>query len=351
MKPLAFSMCVLLLCALSVSAQITQITGPTLISPIVMDFDTAAPPAGTVLPTDPYFTAFGLCEISIINAPGMHTVSGDTLSSGFIGNCIASVNNTLSIVAPGGAMDNHTAGSGWSFRLDPGIIATQFGCIIVDQTNHTMAVETWIGGVLQNTFSFTMTGGFPNPYIYFEDVAAFDEVRFMNTTTAGGWGIDDFTLGNVLGAPTGTPCPPLPPSPYQVNSAAASLTISGLPDPGGFAPIMKTAPINTPETLDLASSNVGFPFDVGVVVSVATVPSAFITPGNQVVNLNLTSPTLFFVNGGALPDLTNSSFPSATFQVPFMGSSPFSASTQAIVADPLSIDGFVLTHAADYTGF
>ncbi len=58
-----------------------------------------------------------------------------------------------------------------------------------------------------------------------------------------------------------------------------------------------------------------------------------------------------FVNGGALPDLTNSSFPSATFQVPFMGSSPFSASTQAIVADPLSIDGFVLTHAADYTGF
>lgn len=349
MKTLALVMCGLIVCTGAASAQITQITAANLISPIVMDFDTAAPAAGPILPTDAYFTSFGLCDVNIINAPGMHNAAGDTLSSGFIGNCLASVNNGLAIVAPGGQMDNHTAGAGWSFRLAPGTTATQFGCIVVDQTNHMMAVETWTGGVLQNTFTFTMSGGFPNPYIYFEDLAGFDEVRFQNTTTAGGWGVDDFTLGNVTGTPTGGTCPPFPPPPYQINSTAASLTVSGLPDPGGFAPIVKSAAINTPETLDLATSNVGAPFDFAISVGNTTVPSQIITPGNQVVNLVLVAPGLTFFNGGAVPDLTTTSFPAPTLSLPFAISTPMIAATQMIVADPLSIDGFALSHAAEYS--
>jgi hypothetical protein len=149
-------------------------------------------------------------------------VGGDTLSSGVQGNCLASVNNVLSIVAPGGAMDNHTAGAGWAFRLTPGSLATQFGCIVVDQTNHMMTVETWLGGVLQNTLTVSVPGGFPNMYTYFEDTAGFDEVRFQNPATNGGWGIDDFTLGNQSGGGGGfslSISSPMGPGSIQVDNA------------------------------------------------------------------------------------------------------------------------------------
>ena len=342
------SLVALALCAVSVSAQITPITAAGLVSPQTLDFDTGAPAPGPIFSNDPYFTAFGLCDITIINAPGTHFPSGDVLSSGGTGNSLASVNNTLAIVAQGGALDNHNPGAGWSFRLDPGLLATQFGCEITDQTNHSMAVETWLGGVLQNTYTFTMAGGFPNPPIYFEDLAGFDEVRFMNTTAVSGWGIDDFTLGNVAGTITGNPCPPFPAPPYQINQAAASATLNGQPDPGGFSSISSVVGVGAPQTLDIASTNVGLGFDLIMSLGNTTAPSVFVTTNQQVLNIDYTLPGLAFLFGTGLPDLTNTAFPAPTFFFPFSAPIPMTVSAQMIVLDPAGADGFALSHALDF---
>lgn len=336
-----------LLCVVA-PAQITQITAGALINPQVLDFDTGGAPGpaiGTVpvSSTDPYFTGFGLCDVNIVNAPGMHVAGGDTLSSGFVGNALVSMNNMLAIAAPGGPMDNHTAGAGWSFRLAPGLTATQFGALIVDQFGHSLAVETWSGGALQNTLTLTL--GASNT-IYFEDPAGFDQVRFQNVGPAGGWGIDDFTLANVSGTATGASCPPL--GAYQTNSAESSLTVSGLPDPGPFVPIIKSAGFGTPETLDLASTNVGAPFDVGIAFFATSTPLYYLTAGNQILNVDLTLPSLVFLNGGASLNLLTSAFPSASFQIPFAVTTTQFAVTQMVVVDPIHPDGFVLSHAAEY---
>lgn len=361
MKTLALSLCALAVCGAYAGAQITmfppQPAGSpppaALVSPVIMDFDTVGsvppPPPGGVGNQDPYFVSFGICQVAIVNAPGMHTAGSDTLSSGFMGNCVASVNNQLSIVAPGGAMDDHTAGAGFRFVLAPGTIATQFGCLIVDQINHQMAVETWFGGILQNTFTFTVanpTGGFPNEHIYFEDLAGFDEVRFMNTGTAGGWGVDEFTLANVIGTPG--PCTALPPPPYQPNSAEASLTVSGAPDPGVFGSIVVASGLNAPQTLDLASIN-AFPHDIGIDFGGMTVPLGVITPGNQVVNIDVTSPGFTFLYGGTASLILTNNFPTPSYQIPFSVSAPFVAAAQMVIADPIQPDGVILSHAADYS--
>ncbi len=328
------------------AGQLTSLPAANLVNPQVLTFDVGAPPAGLVGPNDPYFAAFGLCDINIVNAPGAHAAVGDTLSSGFIGNCIASVNNTLAIVPPGCAMDDHSPGAGWSFRLLPGTTATQFGGLIVDQTGHNMSVETWMGGVLQDTFTFNMAGGFPNPHVYFEDLSGFDEVRFQNVVATGGWGIDDFTLGNVLGAPTGAPCPPL--GGYQLNSASSSLTVSGLADPGPFLPIFKNASVNTPETMDLSSSNVGLPFDIALLVGGATTPGWMMTGGGQLINIDISDPGVSFFNGGVLPNLSTSAFPAPSLQIPFAVPIPILASGQLGVVNPANPDGISMSHAAEY---
>jgi len=360
MKFVSATTLVLLACAAVAPAQITMLPQmapgspppATFVSPQIMDFDTVGaqppPPPGTVGSQDPYFLSFGLCEVAIVNAPGAHVVAGDTLSSGFFGNCLASVNNQLAIVAPGGAMDNHSVGAGWRLVLAPGTVATQFGALITDQVNHPMAVETWLGGIMQNTLTFTMsgTGAFPNPHIYFEDLGGFDEVRFMNTTAAGGWGIDDFTLANVQGVPG--PCGVLPPPPYQPNSAEAGLTISGAPDSGVYSSIVVASGLNTPETLDLSSVNVGLPHDIGITYGAMTVPLGFITPGNQVVNIDIANPTFSFLYGGTAALNPVAPFPAPMYQVPFSVSAPFIASTQMVVSDPASAIGLTLSHAADY---
>ena len=104
-------------------------------------------------------------------------------------------------------------------------------------------------------------------------------------------------------------CLPLPPDPYQTNQTGASMTISGVIDPGGFFSIQKSGAVNAPETLDLASTNVGLGWDIGLTLGVATSPSVLVTPGVQVVNLDLTSPALTFLNGGVGLNLLTTAFP------------------------------------------
>lgn len=144
---------------------------------------------------------------------------------------------------------------------------------------------------------------------------------------------------------------PRPPTEFTVNQPGSSLTISGLPDPGQFSPIVKSAIVGMPETLDLASTNVGNPYEVAVLLpGMAQGFSALgVTLGGQAININLGSPGLFYLNGGASPNLTTSAFPSPAFTIPFTLGSPAMAAAQMAVADPASIAGFTVSHAVQYS--
>ena len=278
-------------------AQITPIPATSLISPQTLDFDTGAPAAGNITGNDPYFTAFGLCNVAIINNPGMHLVQGDALSSGStpLTNALCSVNNTLAIVAPGGAMDGHEAGSGWTFRLAPGTTATQFGASIVDQTNHMMTVETYVGGVLQNTLTLQVTGatgGFPNDPQIFEDLAGFDEIRFMNPNANGGWGIDDLILANVSG--TAGTCPPPPATPFQINQPGCSLDIDGVQTTGQFAAV-STLLVNQAGLLTVQSNVMPSTLFEMVISLGPLAPSLATTANQQTLNVNLAG--ALYLNG------------------------------------------------------
>ena len=160
---------------------------------------------GPISGTDPLFIPpnYVLSEASIVNDPGMHVNGGDVLSANVQGNALVSQGNALAIAAPGDPMDVHERGAGFGFKLEAGTVATQFGLLIVDQVNHDMKLQTWLGGVLQNELSFNHAGAFPNPERYWQDLGKFDEVRFLAdqaTGLQGGWGVDNLTIGNISSA-------------------------------------------------------------------------------------------------------------------------------------------------------
>ncbi|MAG57948.1 MAG: hypothetical protein CMJ83_16815 [Planctomycetes bacterium] len=347
MTHLPLSTCVVLAIVALVPAQITAIPQASFVSPVVLDFET--PPAGLITSMDPYFTNAGLDSVSIVNAPGLHTVGSDTLSSGFMGQALCSVGNTLAIVAPSGPMDDHTAGAGWSFRLASGTWATQFGCLVVDQINHLMAVETWCNGVMRDQFTFTMTsatGGFPNPFLAYEDLRGFDEVRFQNVTTAGGWGVDNFTLGNIQAGV----CPPLD---FQQNSANCSHDYNGAMGNGALPAQLS---VNSGMVLTSTLTGVGQFWECAVALGPAlgrSIQPPFLTTPTQVVNLDYPA-IVFYLNGaliGAPLAPTPAAFPgnvSLAFVAPIVPS-PITLTQQCIVFDIGSPDGFWLSQATELT--
>lgn len=150
----------------------------------------------------------------------------------------------------------------------------------------------------------------------------------------------------------GSGCPAAPPSEFQTNQPESSLTLNGLPDPGAFQPINQASIVGTFESIDLASTNTGAPWDVGLLLpgsSMGFSVLGILTPGGQTVNLDLASPSLLFLNGGVSADLTTTAFPGPTFSVPFNSGAPIVAAGQMIVLDPILADGFALSHAANYS--
>lgn len=181
-------------------SQIVQITAAQLSAPQVLDFEAFA--TGPVAGNDPIFGAFGVTAF-IVNDPGRHFAAGDVLSANAQGNGLVSVNNELTIAAPGDAMDNQEIGAGFGFRLLGGLTATQFGFLVIDQINHSMEFETYLGGGLQESLLFLHSGSFPNPEIYFQASLPFDEIRFLaRPIGTGGWGVDNLTLGRVVPSPS-----------------------------------------------------------------------------------------------------------------------------------------------------
>ncbi len=142
----------------------------------------------------------------------------------------------------------------------------------------------------------------------------------------------------------GTTTPPNPPGQanYQVNQPRSSLTLDGVVGTSSMAAVT-TVSAGVATTVTLSSTLLNAPFDLVLAVSSLAVPGqgGFVTPGGQVVNVNLLDPTLFWGNSGTstprfLP------FPGG-FSAPLSAGSPVTASLQQVVIDPTGADGFALS--------
>ena len=138
---------------------------------------------------------------------------------------------------------------------------------------------------------------------------------------------------------------------YQLNSPASSLTFNGQPDPGPFQTIRQISPLGQADTLQLSTTNVGFPWDLAIRLpgqGIGRSEGAIVFPDGSVLNLDLTPPQLFFLLGGPLPNLTTTSFPAPQLNMPVTPQGPLQAALQMINVDPAALLGFSLSHCADY---
>ena len=143
---------------------------------------------------------------------------------------------------------------------------------------------------------------------------------------------------------------PNPPGEYQINQPGASMTLNGQLDPGPFGPILQASAVGTLESIDLASVNVGAPYDVALVIPGMTLSLNVlgVVLGNQTVNIDLGDPNILYLNGGAAPNLATSAFPAPTFSIPFAANTPFTAAGQMVALDPVNPAGYSISHACQY---
>lgn len=154
----------------------------------------------------------------------------------------------------------------------------------------------------------------------------------------------------VFGSITYGPVSPPVQFEYQTNNAAASFDINGALGTE-FCSAAAVVPVGQPFNVNLASTQVGAPFDVAVAVPEllrSRSNGAPATAGTQIVNVDVTSPGLFFLNGGSLANPFGGSF-AGNVTLPFTVMTPLSASGQMIVLSPVHFDGFILSAGADLT--
>lgn len=136
------------------------------------------------------------------------------------------------------------------------------------------------------------------------------------------------------------------PAPWETNSAASSLDFDGVQG-NACTPAVLTKCAGQMTTLNIGSTNVGLPFEVGLTTAanLAFGSGALITPNNQMVNLDVTHPSLVLMNGnwvtyfGQYPP-----FP-GNFSIAFPANLP-TLSAQMVNVDPSNLDGAALSQAA-----
>ncbi|MEE2714335.1 MAG: hypothetical protein VX913_16310 [Planctomycetota bacterium] len=110
---------------------------------------------------------------------------------------------------------------------------------------------------------------------------------------------------------------------YQLNQPGASFEVNGVQG-SLVAPALTVAPAGTPLTVAWTSTNAGLPFDVALAISL--IPAGYVSPGAQIINIDLGSP-YNWVFGGTF---TNT-FAPASFTYAAPGSS---VAAQMGVVDP-----------------
>jgi len=128
--------------------------------------------------------------------------------------------------------------------------------------------------------------------------------------------------------------------PFQTNQTGSTLDIDGNVSNGLTSAVTTTI---TGQTVTLNSTAIG-PFEIASALRPAIAGGVFTTPGGQVVNVDLTDPSLSFVNGNT--NLTPVAHP-GVLAIPLTSSVPFVGTGQQVVLDPVHPDGFVLSQSCE----
>jgi hypothetical protein len=102
----------------------------------------------------------------------------------------------------------------------------------------------------------------------------------------------------------------------------------------------------------MVTTGVGMPWDLALSLPgqpVGRTAGGLALPGGQAFNLNFFSGTVFFLNGGVLPDLTTTAFPAPSLSIPFSFPAPVQLGIQMLNFDPTNPLGLALSHAVDYS--
>lgn len=158
--------------------------------PTVLDFEGLS--AGPISGTDPYFTSAGISSVSVVNG----TFGGDTLDNYFDGNALASVGGVLSVVAPGGPIDDGTVAGAPVFTMQFADVRDKFGIMIADQHGVFQLTFQHLGGTV-DTFSWD-TGLGESAYV---QVNPFDTVIVDHPGFRYGYAIDNITLEDLAYIP------------------------------------------------------------------------------------------------------------------------------------------------------
>lgn len=129
---------------------------------------------------------------------------------------------------------------------------------------------------------------------------------------------------------------------YETDDAAGSLDVDGVVS-SGFSPAASTR--CTGQTFNLNSTGTGT-FEIGVAFAPVVPGGVLQTPGGQIVNLNLSDPSLFYLNGG--PVLSLLPHPGA-FTLTTALPAPTLASAQQLTTDVGHPDGFQLSQVPELT--
>ncbi len=157
-------------------------------------------------------------------------------------------------------------------------------------------------------------------------------------TTGGNHGAQ---VGSVSFGPSAVPLSTGAP-PFQTNSPVASMDVDGVQGDGFSAAIVNktyTACTAAAATVSTSSTNVGFPWDMAVTAgpSVSAINGGFYTAAGQAVNINLSDPTVSFLNGLTLTT------PFVPLTIPLSIPANFDVTAQMFVVAPSSLDGIVLS--------
>lgn len=210
-------------------------------------------------------------------------------------------------------VDIEPAGGGTALQSD--LIYTALINTLVNDSGamtSTIDVSAYLGTTVRVKFIWTVPETFTGPA-----AAQLDAVRF----------------GPAIGA-------------WQVNSANASGDIDGVMINSTFAaqPATTTVIVGSVSTATISTALTGNGHEIAV-GSAPLVPSGFLTAGGQVVNIDLSDPSLQFIFGGM--NVGSSPLP-GSYTVPVVMGTPGTLSAQILVVDAGNPDGFTLTQGVQH---
>ena len=235
-------------------------------------------------------------------------------------------------------MNSDRSVAGFSVALPPGSTAQNLTFHDVDyHSGEPYSGTDWTPAVASNGVSWNVTQTYAqNPNANALRWGTTYTFSFQSAAIPG-----DITLTLFKpGTPTSVTIPALPiPQPsWQTNQPAAHLDVDGATNDGFVGPIQVEKISNTPGVLNLASTQVGQPWDI-FMSSNPGIPNLLITGEGQIVNVDLSDPSLTLLNGGF-----GSTFPLPSIQIPFVTPNVTALfALQMAVMDPTRPDGISIS--------